>query len=136
NMPTEMSSSGVQDGRMNVGGLRPPTQPPVNSVSEQDKKNYSTKAGGSVQIFPLSTSSMMPYSLTGPLTPSTPYSTSLSGTPYPSSSGIPSLQSSGGGWSSLNPSSPAGVSSADRFGLLGLLSVIRMTDPDLSMLAL
>lgn len=38
---------------------------------------------------------------------------------------------------SLNPSSsPSGVASADGFGLLGLLSVIRMTDPDLSMLAL
>ncbi|CAG8572923.1 9541_t:CDS:2 [Diversispora eburnea] len=140
NIPTEMSTSGGQDGRINVGGLRPSTQPAVNSVSEQNKKNYFTKAGGSVQIlqqFPSSSSSMMPYSLNGPLTPSTPYSISLTGTPYPYSSNIPNMQSSVGAGAGPGPSSsPSGVASADGFGLLGLLSVIRMTDPDLSMLAL
>ncbi|CAG8581931.1 12354_t:CDS:2 [Cetraspora pellucida] len=139
NISTSLSASGIQEGRMSVGGLRPPSHPPINSVSEQDKKNYSAKVGGTVQIlqqFPSSSSSMIPYSLTGPLTPTTPYSTSSLMGMLPSSTGISNLQSSVGG-PSLNPSSStAGLASADGFGLLGLLSVIRMTDPDLSMLAL
>ncbi|CAG8532930.1 5579_t:CDS:2, partial [Scutellospora calospora] len=139
NISTGLSVSGVQESRMSVGGLRPPSHPPVNSVSEQDKKNYPTKAGGTVQTlqqFPSSSSSMIPYSLTGPLTPTTPYSTSsLTGTLHPSI-GISNLQSSVGGPSLNSSSSTAGLASADGFGLLGLLSVIRMTDPDLSMLAL
>ncbi|RIA83299.1 hypothetical protein C1645_699585 [Glomus cerebriforme] len=81
---------------------------------------------------------MLTYSLTWP-NPTTPYSTTstLSGTPYHPSIGIPNLQSSVGG-TPLNQSSSSSssVASADEFGLLGLLSVIRMTDPDLSMLAL
>ncbi|CAG8574275.1 2819_t:CDS:2 [Funneliformis mosseae] len=140
-MSTDISSSGVQDGRISNGGIRPPSQPQVNSVSEQDKKNFSTKSGGSVQIMQQipSSSLMMPYSLTGPANQTTPYSTTstLTGTPYPPSIGIPNLQSTLGGAPSLNQSSssPSSVAS-DEFGLLGLLSVIRMTDPDLSMLAL
>ena|ERR1043165_342936 len=94
-----------------------------------------------MQQVPSSSSSlMMPYSLTGPVNPTTPYSTTstLTGTPYPPSIGIPNLQSTVGGAPSLNQSSSSSssVASADEFGLLGLLSVIRMTDPDLSMLAL
>ncbi|CAB4416544.1 unnamed protein product [Rhizophagus irregularis] len=96
-MSTDMSSSGIQDGRISNGGIRPSSQSQMNSVSEQDKKNFSTKSGG-----------------------------------------IPNLQSNVGGTPSLNQSSSSSssVASADEFGLLGLLSVIRMTDPDLSMLAL
>ncbi|GBC30283.1 general negative regulator of transcription subunit 2 [Rhizophagus irregularis DAOM 181602=DAOM 197198] len=96
-MSSDMSSSGIQDGRISNGGIRPSSQSQMNSVSEQDKKNFSTKSGG-----------------------------------------IPNLQSNVGGTPSLNQSSSSSssVASADEFGLLGLLSVIRMTDPDLSMLAL
>ncbi|GES78829.1 general negative regulator of transcription subunit 2 [Rhizophagus clarus] len=97
-MSTDMSSSGIQDGRISNGGIRPSSQSQMNSVSEQDKKNFSTKSGG-----------------------------------------IPNMQSNVGGTPSLNQSSSSSsssVASADEFGLLGLLSVIRMTDPDLSMLAL
>ncbi|EXX54906.1 CCR4-NOT core subunit CDC36 [Rhizophagus irregularis DAOM 197198w] len=142
-MSSDMSSSGIQDGRISNGGIRPSSQSQMNSVSEQDKKNFSTKSGGSVQIMQQnpssSSSSMLAYSLTWPI-PTTPYSTTstLTGTPYPPSIGIPNLQSNVGGTPSLNQSSSSSssVASADEFGLLGLLSVIRMTDPDLSMLAL
>ncbi|CAG8528838.1 11472_t:CDS:2 [Ambispora gerdemannii] len=112
NMTPGLSSSSIQDGRLGLGGIRTTVQPQINSMSEQDKKVGST-----------------PYSTTSTLVGVPPYSTS---------SGISAnLHSSNSSTINQSPSTSSITSaSGDSYGLMGLLSVIRMTDPDLSMLAL
>ncbi|CAJ0630445.1 1788_t:CDS:2 [Entrophospora sp. SA101] len=138
----------------------------LGSSSEQDKKNYSTKVGGNVSMIQPLASSGVPnaYSINVPETPSLTYSstttpsasstsssssttisTSLPNSgPFPPSSlssGIPNLQSNmvivvPSGQSMNSTTSTSVTTSIDGYGLLGLLSVIRMTDPDLNMLSL
>ncbi|CAH1759939.1 4039_t:CDS:2 [Entrophospora sp. SA101] len=122
----------------------------IGSSSEQDKKNYSTKVGGNVSMIQPLASSGVPnaYSINVPETPSLTYSStttpSASSTSSSSSTTIStSLPNSGpfppsslSGQSMNSTTSTSVTTSIDGYGLLGLLSVIRMTDPDLNMLSL
>src|SRR4051812_4719934 len=81
------------------------------------RQSYATKAST-----PLQQSMSSPQTLQSQVVPAIP--------PSPSGSSA-SVSTLGGGSGSSAP-----AAATDRFGLLGLLGVIRMTDPDLSMLAL
>ncbi|KAG9285218.1 hypothetical protein G9A89_004433 [Geosiphon pyriformis] len=145
-LATSLPSASLQDGRLSLGGIRTTVQPPINSLSEQDKKNYVTKGNSlhsQVQQQSLSTamsSSLNPYSLAENLRSSTPYlsTSTLVGVPsYSMTGGISNLHNSNNSTINQSPSSSSMTSSSgDFYGLMGLLNVIRMTDPDLSMLAL
>ncbi|CAG8677267.1 669_t:CDS:2 [Ambispora leptoticha] len=101
----------------NRGGIRTTVQPQINSISEQDKK---TLRGST------------PYSTSSTLVGVPPYSTTNGGISANMHSSNSSTINQSPSTSSVSVTSTSG----DSYGLMGLLNVIRMTDPDLSMLAL
>ncbi|CAG8491372.1 8339_t:CDS:2 [Paraglomus occultum] len=151
-----------QDWRLGLGSVRSTTQPSMNSVSEQDKKAYLSKplvsSGVTMQNATSVVSNMQPYILGS--TPSqqqqpsqisssnnpsssSPSQNPLSSSQAPSQVPSPSPTSQQGQMiqtaqttqqSSSLPQSQSVLN--DKYGLLGLLDVIRMSNEDLTMLAL
>ncbi|CAG8580081.1 11354_t:CDS:2 [Paraglomus brasilianum] len=147
-----------QDWRLGLGSVRSTTQPSMNSVSEQDKKAYLTKplvsSGVTMQN---AVSNMQPYILGSAQSQQQSSQLSSSNNPSSSSPSQNALSSSQAPPQGPSPSSTSQQAQIihttqttqqssslpqsqsvlnDKYGLLGLLEVIRMSNEDLTMLAL